>query len=113
MARILVKGPTPLKGSLNCSGAKNACLPILAATILAKGKVKLKRVPNISDVHTMLGILQGMGVKYEWVGPEELDMDTSSVITTAPEDLAKQDDSRVKVRRVPFPVLRRLPADFD
>lgn len=90
MARILVKGPTPLKGSLNCSGAKNACLPILAATILAKGKVKLKRVPNISDVHTMLGILQGMGVKYEWVGPEELDMDTSSVITTAPEELVRQ-----------------------
>ena len=90
MARILVKGPTPLKGSLNCSGAKNACLPILAATILAKGKVKLKRVPNISDVHTMLGILKGMGVEYEWVGPEELDMDTSSVITTAPEELVRQ-----------------------
>lgn len=90
MARILVKGPTPLKGSLNTSGAKNACLPILAAAILAKGKVKLRRVPNISDVHTMLGILAGMGVKYDWVGEEELDLDTSSVITTAPEELVRQ-----------------------
>ena len=90
MARILVKGPTPLKGSLNTSGAKNACLPILAASILAKGKVNLRRVPNISDVHTMLGILQGMGVKYEWVGEEELNLDTSSVITTAPEELVRQ-----------------------
>lgn len=90
MARILVKGPTPLRGSLNASGAKNACLPILAASILAKGVVKLKRVPAISDVHTMLGILKGMGVKYDWVGPEELHMDTSSVITTAPEELVRQ-----------------------
>jgi UDP-N-acetylglucosamine 1-carboxyvinyltransferase len=90
MARILVKGPTPLKGTISTSGAKNACLPILAASILAKGKVKLKRVPNISDVHTMLGILQGMGVKYEWIGDEELDLDTSSVITTAPEELVRQ-----------------------
>ena len=90
MARILVKGPTPLKGKLHASGAKNACLPILAASILAKGKVKLKRVPNISDVHTMLGILEGMGVEFEWVGDEELDLDTSSVITTAPEELVRQ-----------------------
>ena len=90
MARILVRGPTPLKGKIKASGAKNACLPILAASILAKGKVHLKRVPNISDVHTMLGILQGMGVKAEWKGREELELDTSSVITTAPEELVRQ-----------------------
>lgn len=90
MARILVKGPTRLSGKIKASGAKNACLPILAASILAKGKVCLKRVPNISDVHTMLGILKGMGVEYEWTGPEELDLDTSSVITTAPEELVRQ-----------------------
>ena len=90
MARILVKGPTPLNGKIKASGAKNACLPILAASILAKGVVHLKRVPNISDVHTMLGILAGMGVKYEWTADEELTLDTSSVITTAPEDLVRQ-----------------------
>lgn len=90
MARILVKGPTPLNGKIKASGAKNACLPILAASILAKGVVHLKRVPNISDVHTMLGILQGMGVKAEWVADEELKLDTTSVITTAPEELVRQ-----------------------
>lgn len=90
MSRILVKGPTPLHGSIPASGAKNACLPILAASILAKGQVKLTRVPDISDVHTMLGILAGIGVKYEWAGPEELHLDTSSVITTAPEELVRQ-----------------------
>lgn len=90
MARILVKGPTTLKGKIKASGAKNACLPILAASILAKGVVTLKRVPNISDVHTMLGILRGMGVCYKWQGPEELWLDTSSVITTAPEELVRQ-----------------------
>lgn len=90
MSRILVKGPTRLQGSIKASGAKNACLPILAACILAKGHVHLKRVPNISDVHTMLGILEGMGVKYEWLGDEELKLDTSSVIPTAPEELVRQ-----------------------
>jgi len=90
MSRILVKGPTPLIGKIKASGAKNACLPILAASILAKGVVKLHRVPKISDVETMLGILQGMGVKSEWTGPEELVLDTSSVITTAPEELVRQ-----------------------
>jgi UDP-N-acetylglucosamine 1-carboxyvinyltransferase len=90
MARILVKGPTPLNGKIKVSGAKNACLPILAASILAKGKVVLNRVPDISDVHTMLGILQGMGVKYDWTGAEQLVLDTSSVITTAPEELVRQ-----------------------
>lgn len=90
MARILVKGPCRLEGRLKASGAKNACLPILAASILARGEVRLKRVPDISDVHTMLGILQGMGVKAKWTGDEELELDTTKVITTAPDELVRQ-----------------------
>jgi UDP-N-acetylglucosamine 1-carboxyvinyltransferase len=90
MARILVKGPTKLTGKLKASGAKNACLPILAASILARGEVRLRRVPDISDVHTMLGILQGMGVKARWLGQEELLLDTTTVTTTAPDELVRQ-----------------------
>lgn len=90
MARILVKGPTRLEGRIKTSGAKNACLPILAASILAQGEVHLSRVPDISDVHTMLRILQGMGVKASWVGPGELHLDTTAVTTTAPEELVRQ-----------------------
>jgi UDP-N-acetylglucosamine 1-carboxyvinyltransferase len=90
MARILVKGPTRLEGRLKASGAKNACLPILAASILARGEVSLKRVPDISDVHTMLGIMQGMGVKARWTGEEELHLDTTKVTTTAPDELVRQ-----------------------
>ncbi len=90
MARILVKGPTKLSGKLKASGAKNACLPILAASILARGEVRLRRVPDISDVHTMLGIMQAMGVKVRWVGDEEVILDTTSVTTTAPDELVRQ-----------------------
>lgn len=90
MARILVKGPTKLQGRLKASGAKNACLPILAASILARGEVRLQRVPDISDVHTMLGILQAMGVKVQWLADEELLLDTTSVTTTAPDDLVRR-----------------------
>ncbi len=90
MSRILIKGPTPLKGRIKASGAKNACLPILAASILAQGEVRLHRVPDISDVHTMLSILQGMGVKVDWVGPESVILDSSSVTTTAPDELVRK-----------------------
>lgn len=90
MARILVKGPTRLEGRIKASGAKNACLPILAASILARGEVRLHRVPDISDVHTMLGIMQAMGVKVRWTGEEELILDTTAVTTTAPDELVRQ-----------------------
>ncbi len=90
MARILIKGPTRLQGRIRVSGAKNACLPILAASILARGEVRLNRVPDISDVHTMLSILQGMGVKVQWTDRESILLDTSTVTTTAPDELVRQ-----------------------
>ena len=61
MARLVVHGGNALHGSLEANGAKNAALPIMAACLLAKGKVTLRRVPNISDVWTLTGILKAMG----------------------------------------------------
>ena len=46
MAKIKVKKSNPLKGSVRIDGAKNAVLPIIAATLLAKGKSVLREVPN-------------------------------------------------------------------
>ena len=90
MQQIIVNGPTQLKGNVRIEGAKNAALPILAATILAsKGKTSLTNIPPLSDVITMSKVLKALdaNVSYDEVD-EVLTVDTSEgTSTTAPEDL--------------------------
>ncbi|MCA9796102.1 MAG: UDP-N-acetylglucosamine 1-carboxyvinyltransferase, partial [Candidatus Eremiobacteraeota bacterium] len=90
MARLVISGPTPLRGSLPASGAKNAALPIIAASILAQGRVVLERVPNISDVWCMADILRGMGAKVDYNGDGRMVLDTSKVNTVAPHELVRK-----------------------
>ena len=59
--RLLVEGNGPLKGTVSASGAKNAVLPILAATILGTEPVTLKNVPNLQDVIVLSKILEDLG----------------------------------------------------
>lgn len=64
MKQILVKGTTtPLHGSVVVSGAKNAALPLMAATLLAEGRTVLRNVPNLSDVSAMVGLLNELGAQ--------------------------------------------------
>jgi UDP-N-acetylglucosamine 1-carboxyvinyltransferase len=63
--RLNVDGPVVLKGDVYISGAKNASLPILAATILCESDVNLHNVPALRDVSTMLSLLQQLGAKCE------------------------------------------------
>ncbi|GEO57434.1 UDP-N-acetylglucosamine 1-carboxyvinyltransferase [Companilactobacillus bobalius] len=90
MQQIIVNGPTQLKGNVRIEGAKNAALPILAATILAsKGKTSLTNIPPLSDVITMSKVLKALNanVSYDEID-EVLTVDTSEgTSTTAPEDL--------------------------
>ncbi len=66
MKKFIIKGPTKkIIGSVNISGAKNSCLPLMAASILFKGKVTLKNVPYVKDVHTMKKLLIALGSKVE------------------------------------------------
>ncbi|MGQ0507870.1 MAG: UDP-N-acetylglucosamine 1-carboxyvinyltransferase [Myxococcaceae bacterium] len=61
MDKIIVKGGKVLRGEVPVSGAKNAALPIIAATILADGEHSLTNVPDLVDVGTMLKLLRTMG----------------------------------------------------
>ncbi len=61
MQKLLIKGKKDLSGSISISGSKNATLPILAASILAK-KVKLTNVPLVKDIFTMLELLKFIGI---------------------------------------------------
>ena len=62
MASILVSGGRKIVGTARVSGAKNAALPILAATLIARGPVELTDCPHLSDVENMLKILRSLGV---------------------------------------------------
>lgn len=65
MDKLLVNGPCQLNGSVEISSAKNATLPILAATILCPYPVKFVGIPDLMDVGTILKLLQSMGIKVE------------------------------------------------
>lgn len=65
MEKFVVHGGTPLEGSINVSGSKNASLPILAATLLTREECVIRRVPDVSDTNYMLQILQNLGAEVE------------------------------------------------
>ena len=61
MEKLLIKGGSSLSGTINCSGAKNAALPMIASTILCDEKVTLKNLPYLQDITTMFELLGSMG----------------------------------------------------
>ena len=61
MEKLLIKGGNKLSGKINCSGAKNAALPMIASTILSDEKVTLKNLPYLQDITTMFELLGSMG----------------------------------------------------
>ena len=63
MAKIVITGGEPLNGDVQISGAKNAVLPILAATLLADGPISIGNVPHLHDVTTTMELLGAMGVQ--------------------------------------------------
>ena len=86
MSSIEVIGGKRLKGELNIQGSKNAALPVIAATILNKGKTVLKNCPKILDVNHMVKILQELGCVTSWDG-NTLTVDSSNAASTSvPEE---------------------------
>jgi UDP-N-acetylglucosamine 1-carboxyvinyltransferase len=68
MESLLIKGGVPLHGDVTISGAKNAVLPLMAATLLTSEPCVIRRVPNLSDVRFMGQILQYLGATVEFDG---------------------------------------------
>ncbi len=68
MDSLLIKGGTPLRGEVAISGAKNAVLPIMAATLLTGGPCVISNVPNLSDVRFMGQILSWLGATVQFQG---------------------------------------------
>jgi UDP-N-acetylglucosamine 1-carboxyvinyltransferase len=88
--RFYVEGGKQLQGEIEVSGAKNAALKFVAAALLAPGKTVLHHVPRIKDVHTMLALLDELGVGTRFSG-STLEIDASTVDSyTAPYELVRQ-----------------------
>ncbi len=67
-----INGGPRLKGTLRVSGAKNAALPIMAASILCEGEVTLHDIPRVADVASLIELLNKLGVDTAWVGENSL-----------------------------------------
>ena len=79
MDKFVIKGRTKLKGEVEISGAKNAAVAILPATLLINGITSLENVPNISDVKIICDILNELGAKVTWTGEHSLTVDASNL----------------------------------
>jgi len=86
LALYVINGGKPLTGTVTISGAKNAAVAILPATLLVKGVCRIENVPNISDVRILLSILEGMGAKIEHPEPNVVEIDCTDVTCTRPDD---------------------------
>lgn len=79
MEKFIVHGPCRLEGEVTISGAKNAAVAILPATLLVKGKCHLENVPDISDIRAYCKILESLGSKIEYISNNEMIIDNSEV----------------------------------
>lgn len=78
MSKYIIRGGTPVAGDIRIKGAKNSVLTLLAACILADGKVTLHDCPHISDVNTMLAILERLGCRTSRTG-DDVTVDSAGI----------------------------------
>lgn len=91
MEKLIINGPTPLKGEVNISGAKNSAVAILPATLLIDGVCTINNLPNIVDVKLSCEILEGLGAKIKWTDKNSIEVDTRNITNTiAPIDLTRK-----------------------
>ncbi|MDP3371628.1 MAG: UDP-N-acetylglucosamine 1-carboxyvinyltransferase [Candidatus Paracaedibacteraceae bacterium] len=90
MDRILIRGGTPLNGSIQISGAKNAALPLLAAGLLCEGQYNLSNVPQLADITSMVDLLTQHGCIIS-VDGNNIGINSDNITnTTAPYDLVRR-----------------------
>ncbi len=90
MDNIIIRGGTPLSGSVEASGAKNAALPLLAASILVEGPVVYHRIPHLKDITTMMTLISYQGAEVAFDDRSCIHIDaTSADKPEAPYELVK------------------------
>ena len=98
MNKLLIQGGVTLQGEIRISGAKNAVLPILAATLLAEGIAVVENVPHLQDVTTTVSLLVSMGVTVVIDETMSIEIDNSTIETqVAPYELVRTMRSSILV----------------
>lgn len=91
MEKIVINGGTPLHGSIEVSGMKNAAVAIVMASLLVEDKCIIENLPDINDVKLSLDILQSIGVKVKMLSRDTVEIDsTYAVGGISPEDLVRK-----------------------
>jgi len=89
MDYLKTQGVDSLSGTIKISGAKNASLPLITMTILAKNSVNIKNLPHVADINTLLKLLSNLGAKCEFL-EDRVTVDTSTLYETkATYDIVK------------------------
>jgi UDP-N-acetylglucosamine 1-carboxyvinyltransferase len=100
MDRIVIRGGRPLYGVVKIAGAKNAMLPLMAASLLTKEVVTLENVPNLSDVVTMSSLLANHGVKIDMITHDD---------DSTPDSMSLKAEEIVNFR-APYDIVRKMRA---
>ena len=91
MDYFVIEGPTPLEGTVEVAGAKNATLPLMAAAMLARGESRLDGVPDLRDTRFFLDLLAELGVRSDFAsGVLTLDTGDGPTSATAPYELVRK-----------------------
>ena len=91
LEKLIVHGGNPLNGTVRVSGAKNAVLPIIVASMLGVGKSTLTEIPELADVHTVSEVIKSLGVAVESPEKGTLVLDGTNITSTvAPYDLVRR-----------------------
>lgn len=106
MDSFKIIGGTPIHGNVTISGAKNAALPILMATLLSETPITIRNVPKLNDIETTLKLLTQLGAHTQWLDENTVVVDGSSV------DQYKASYELVKTMRASILVLGPLLARF-
>ena len=86
MQKFVIEGGVPLSGTVAPAGNKNGALPILAASVLTEEELLLRNVPRIRDVEAMVGLLDHLGVRVDWRGPNDLALCAAGLSGSAQPD---------------------------
>lgn len=87
---LRIQGGAKLNGSVQVSGAKNACLPVFAATLLTEEPCIIENVPDLSDIRFMAEILHHLGAKVSQEAPGRWRIEAREIVSKAPYDLVRK-----------------------
>ena len=82
MDKLVIQQSPPLRGEVVISGAKNAALPLLMASLLCDSPITFANVPVLRDINTSVKLLEGMGVKVDYIDPHMLQIDPTELNST-------------------------------